>query len=177
VSLIDRAVLRLEIKILGFQAADLLQIDENIKHSYFIYPDENASSLLRLLYTELICRHTPAPHGHFPPSFNHVRNSINMPWRYVDSDVILSLNLLCSSPNPRRCRKMGKVRRCLLVSILWSYLIGMILGLHPRLSLVVRILVRSPFQSVGKLLTSRDGTSGVDDGEDCYEIEVKAWLL
>jgi len=34
-------VLISEIKILGFQSADLLQIDENIKHSYFIYPDEN----------------------------------------------------------------------------------------------------------------------------------------
>jgi ATP-dependent DNA helicase 2 subunit 1 len=30
-----------QIKILGFQSSDLLQIDENIKHSYFIYPDEN----------------------------------------------------------------------------------------------------------------------------------------
>ena len=37
-----------EIKILGFQSADLLQIDENIKHSYFIYPDENVSSVVLL---------------------------------------------------------------------------------------------------------------------------------
>jgi len=34
-----------EIKILGFQAADLLQIDENIKHSYFIYPDDNVGCI------------------------------------------------------------------------------------------------------------------------------------
>lgn len=33
----------LEIKILGFQSSDLLQIDENIKHSYFLYPDEDVS--------------------------------------------------------------------------------------------------------------------------------------
>jgi hypothetical protein len=41
-------VLMSEIKILGFQSADLLQIDENIKHSYFIYPDENVSVRLRV---------------------------------------------------------------------------------------------------------------------------------
>jgi hypothetical protein len=36
---------------------------------------------------------------------------------------------------------MGNLKRCLLVSILLFYLIGMILGLHLRLSLAVRILV------------------------------------
>jgi len=41
-------VLISEIKILGFQSADLLQIDENIKHSYFIYPDENVSFRFRV---------------------------------------------------------------------------------------------------------------------------------
>lgn len=43
VGLITEIGLIPEIKILGFQSADLLQIDENIKHSYFIYPDENVS--------------------------------------------------------------------------------------------------------------------------------------
>jgi len=23
----------------------------------------------------------------------------------------------------------------------------------------------------------RDGTAGIDDGENCYEIEIKAWIL
>lgn len=30
-----------EIKILGFQSGDNLKYDENVKHSYFIYPDED----------------------------------------------------------------------------------------------------------------------------------------
>ena len=30
-----------EIKILGFQSGEGLRFDENVKHSYFIYPDEN----------------------------------------------------------------------------------------------------------------------------------------
>jgi hypothetical protein len=33
-----------EIKILGFQSGAGLRFDENVKHSYFIYPDENVSA-------------------------------------------------------------------------------------------------------------------------------------
>lgn len=45
-----------EIKILGFQSPDHLRLEENIKHAYFIYPEETVSSprCLRLtsqLYT------------------------------------------------------------------------------------------------------------------------------
>lgn len=71
---------------------------------------------------------------------------------------------------------MVNLRRCLLDSILLFYLIGMISGRHQRLSLVVRISVRL-ISELWEELMIRDGTAGIDDGEDCYEIEIKAWLL
>jgi hypothetical protein len=71
---------------------------------------------------------------------------------------------------------MVNLRSCLLDSILLFYLIGMILGRHQRLSLVVRISVRL-VSSIWEELMIRDGTAGVDDGKDCYAIEIKAWLL
>jgi hypothetical protein len=71
---------------------------------------------------------------------------------------------------------MVNLRKCLLDSILLFYLIGMILGHHPRLSLVVRILVRLISQLWEELMI-RNGTAGIDDGKDCDEVEIKAWLL
>lgn len=38
-----RVLIVTEIKILGFQAPDNLSIEDNIKHSYFLYPDEDVS--------------------------------------------------------------------------------------------------------------------------------------
>lgn len=32
-----------EIKILGFQSPNNMNVEDNIKHSYFIYPDEDVS--------------------------------------------------------------------------------------------------------------------------------------
>ena len=40
-----------EIKIIGFQSPDSLAIEDNIKHSYFIYPDEDVSELADGLLT------------------------------------------------------------------------------------------------------------------------------
>jgi hypothetical protein len=37
-----------EIKILGFQSPNNMNVEDNIKHSYFIYPDEDVSCLTRI---------------------------------------------------------------------------------------------------------------------------------
>lgn len=37
---------RAEIKTLGFQSGQGLRFDENIKHAFFIYPDENVGALI-----------------------------------------------------------------------------------------------------------------------------------
>lgn len=54
-----------EIKILGFQSPDKLYLQDNIKHSYFIYPDETVRSVKVLLnpdiYREYPHLHRPAP--------------------------------------------------------------------------------------------------------------------
>ena len=36
--------LKVEIKIIGFQAPENLNNEDNIKHSYFLYPDEEVST-------------------------------------------------------------------------------------------------------------------------------------
>jgi len=72
---------------------------------------------------------------------------------------------------------MVNLKRCLLGFILSFYLTRMISGLHLRSSLVLRISVSCPARTKGVELMYRDGISGIDDGEDCHAIEIKAWLL
>jgi hypothetical protein len=113
------ARLTAEIKILGFQSPDNLKIDENIKHSYFIYPDETVSPLQSLAKP----RHTPGPPGPLLLSYNLALRSTGTLLPSADSEPTPSRSLPCSSPRQKRSRKTA-VKTTHPGSTLSSYLSG-----------------------------------------------------
>lgn len=97
-----------EIKILGFQSPSNLKIDENIKHSYFIYPDETVRLALAFCsqLADRRSRATPDRQDLSPHFSNHVSSWTDMLSRCVDYEQTPNQSLRCSFLKPRRSPRM-----------------------------------------------------------------------